>query len=65
MLSETVIPEEKLEKLVTKLAKSLEVSQEEAEKLVYKEYELISELFEAHHKVKSVHKQLLHTLGLQ
>lgn len=64
MLSETVIPEEKLEKLVTKLAKSLEVSQEEAEKLVYKEYELISELFEAHHKVKSVHKHLLHTLGL-
>lgn len=63
VLSEVTIPEEKLEKLMTKLAKSLAISEEEAEKIVYQEYDLIASLFEAHHKVKSVHKHLLDALG--
>jgi len=64
LLSEIAILEEKLQKLIGKLAKSLSITVEEAEKMVYKKYELIAELFEAHHKVKSVHKHLIQELGL-
>jgi len=58
MKEKTLIPEQKIEKLAKKIAKSYSLSQEEAFEVIYEEWDLVENLFHAHSKVKAVHHHL-------
>jgi hypothetical protein len=53
------ISQDKIDKLIKKVGKSLFLDDEVATALVYKEWEVVESLFAKHKKVKSVHKHLL------
>ena len=53
------ISQEKIDKLIKKIGKSLFLDDEVASALIYKEWEMVESLFEKHKKVKDVHKHLL------
>ena len=55
----STVPQEKVEKLTKKIAKSLFLDLEVAAALIYKEWDTVEELFEKHKKVKAVHQHLL------
>ena len=58
MNNETFVPDQKIEKLAKKIAKSYSLSQEEAFEVIYEEWDLVENLFHAHTKVKAVHQHL-------
>jgi len=58
MNNETFVPDQKIEKLAKKIAKSYSLSQEEAFEVIYEEWDLVENLFHAHSKVKAVHHHL-------
>ena len=55
----SAVPQEKIEKLTRKVAKSLMLDDEVATALIYNEWEMVEALFARHKKVKAVHKHLL------
>ena len=55
----STIPQEKIDKLTKKVAKSLFLDDEVAKALIYKEWDSVESLFEKHKKVKAVHQHLL------
>lgn len=57
-----IIPDAKIEKLTKQIKKSLNLTLDEAKIVIYKEADLIEELFIAHKKVKAVHKHFLLSL---
>ena len=56
---ESHIPNKKIEKLAKKLAKQLHLSEDEAHEILYKEWDTVERLFDAHGKVKAVLSHLL------
>jgi len=53
-MKEELISEKKITKLSKRLAKTFNISEEEARELIYGEWELVESLFQAHKKVKAV-----------
>lgn len=54
-----MISQDKIDKLIKKVGKSLFLDDEVASALIYKEWETVELLFAKYKKVKSVHKHLL------
>ncbi|MDM5271527.1 hypothetical protein PGH07_05020 [Sulfurovum sp. zt1-1] len=55
----SMISQDKIDKLIKKIGKSLFLDDEVARALIYKEWETVESLFEKYKKVKDVHKHLL------
>ncbi len=55
--------EAKIEKLAKKLAKTFSMEQEAAIRIIYEEWDLVENLFNAYGKVKAVHQHLTHELN--
>ena len=53
------ISQDKIDKLIKRVGKSLFLDEEVASALIYKEWEVVESLFAKHKKVKAVHKHLL------
>jgi len=58
MKDELFVSEKKIEKLVTKVAKTFCLSTEEAREVIYEEWDIVENLFHIHMKVKVVHQYL-------
>ena len=53
------IPQEKIDKLTSKIAKSLLLDEQVASSLIYKEWDVVESLFQKYKKVKTVHQHFL------
>ena len=63
MKDEIIISDKKIEKLAKKLAKTFSIDHEEALGVVYEEWDLVENLFNAYGKVKAVHQHLTHEIN--
>ncbi len=63
MQNREIISDKKLEKLAKHLSKSLHISDQEAIEIIYKEWDLVEELFAAHKKAKAVKEHLCSQLN--
>ncbi len=63
MKDEMFISDKKIEKLAKKLAKTFSIDQEEAMSIIYEEWDLAENLFQAYGKVKAVHQHFVHEIN--
>jgi len=56
---EMYISDKNIEKLATKLAKTFSINEEEAQEIIYEEWDFVESLFHTHQKVESVHEYLV------
>lgn len=59
MKDEILISDKKIAKLAKKLTKTFSIDDEEAISIIYEEWDLVEQLFNAHKKVKAVHHHLI------
>lgn len=63
MKDEMFISDKKIEKLAKKLAKTFSIDQEEAMSIIYEEWDLAENLFQAYGKVQAVHQHFVHEIN--
>lgn len=56
---EMYLSDKSIEKLAEKLSKTFSINEEEAQEIIYEEWDLVESLFHIYQKVESVHQYLI------